>query len=486
MSNQLLLRRRDMVKVVRPDYLKHIAGEDGCTVTVSHTTNSNYFPYLEYSINKGAWVTVAANDVVNLDAGDVVEWRCPIGLSNISYYYGQTTLDIAFITTGNMLCTGMPTTILVWNGLLTQMCMPLSYKRFSTGFSGVFVANNGLTCNLVLPEGLSILGNTAFLNCTGLNDITLPSSIAMIGLSNATNTSSAFQGCTGLTAVHYQGTIEQWKDIVFQGGENIIGTTPLDYAHNLYIDNTLVTSVSFDTNPKPIVFRGATCITSVTLDDNITEIGAEAFSYCTNLASVELPTHLETIGSGAFYHCAAMPFPVFHEGLVSIGTYAFSGHNRRTGSLVIPNSVTSIGANAFDCFATFGSVTLTLGTGLTTVPGNVFSSRFAGTLRIPSGVTTIEANFMSVNQISRAYIADTVTFIGNNAFKAYGIVDIRIALLHTTVPTTDFSFLVYDSRFYKLYVPYSEDHSILNAYKSAWSNIANYIYELDENGEIPT
>lgn len=488
MSNQLLLSRRDMVKVVRPDYLKHIAGEDGCTVKASYVTNADnffhFFPFLEYSINKGTWITASADVVVNLDAGDVVEWRCPRGRSNVSYLYSHTTLELAFVTTGNMLCTGMPTTILVWNGLITQMCMPLDYGRFSTGFNGVFVANNGLTCNLVLPEGLTILGYTAFYNCTGLNDITLPSSIAMIGSSSATNSYSTFRGCTGLTAVHYQGTIEQWKDIVFQGVGN--GITPLDYAHNLYIDNTLVTSVLFDTNPKPYVFRNATCITSVTLDDNITEIGSYAFYNCTNLASIELPTHLETIGSHAFYNCAAMPFPVFHEGLVSIGANAFANHNRRTGSLIIPNSVTNIGANAFNSFATWGSVTLTLGTGLTTVPGNVFGMRFSGTIRIPSGVTTIEADFMSANQISRAYIADTVTFIGNKAFKAYGLVDTRIALLHTTVPATNFSFLVYDSRYYKLYVPYSEDHSILNAYKSAWSNIANYIYELDENGEIPT
>ena len=40
----------------------------------------------------------------------------------------------------------------------------------------------------------------------------------------------------------------------------------------------------------------------------------------------------------------------------------------------------------------------------------------------------------------------------------------------------------------KIYVPYSEDHSILNAYKAKqyWSDRANYIYELDENGNIPS
>ena len=41
---------------------------------------------------------------------------------------------------------------------------------------------------------------------------------------------------------------------------------------------------------------------------------------------------------------------------------------------------------------------------------------------------------------------------------------------------------------FKLYVPYSNDHSILNAYKSAtgWSTVASQIYELTENGQIPT
>lgn len=39
----------------------------------------------------------------------------------------------------------------------------------------------------------------------------------------------------------------------------------------------------------------------------------------------------------------------------------------------------------------------------------------------------------------------------------------------------------------KIYVPYSADHSILNAYRTAqyWSDRAEYMYELDENGEVP-
>ena len=74
------------------------------------------------------------------------------------------------------------------------------------------------------------------------------------------------------------------------------------------------------------------------------------------------------------------------------------------------------------------------------------------------------------------------TSINANAVMAGSLLK-YIIVRGTTPPTLGASFWAYT----RIFVPYSADHSVLNAYKTAtnWINYANQIYELDANGEIP-
>ncbi len=78
-------------------------------------------------------------------------------------------------------------------------------------------------------------------------------------------------------------------------------------------------------------------------------------------------------------------------------------------------------------------------------------------------------------------IPSTLTTIGANAFNAARSI-LEFHFLRTTPPTLDntnaFSNMT-DGGGKKIYVPYSADHSVLNAYKTAsnWSTYASYIYE---------
>ena len=60
--------------------------------------------------------------------------------------------------------------------------------------------------------------------------------------------------------------------------------------------------------------------------------------------------------------------------------------------------------------------------------------------------------------------------------------------LMVCTPTTPPTGAISINDYCKIYVPYSSDHSILNAYKAAtnWVAHASQIYELDANGNIPT
>ena len=82
----------------------------------------------------------------------------------------------------------------------------------------------------------------------------------------------------------------------------------------------------------------------------------------------------------------------------------------------------------------------------------------------------------------------SVTSIGDAC--CYGCSSLETVVMRPTTPPAlgSDSVFGYCHANLKIYVPYSADHSILNAYKSAtyWSNLSGKLYELDENGNIPT
>ena len=120
--------------------------------------------------------------------------------------------------------------------------------------------------------------------------ITIPDSVTSIGL-------SAFSGCTGMKDV-YITDIGKWCGIYFENEGN-----PLYYAHNLYLNETLITNLVIPNGVTSIggyAFVGCTGLTAVTIPDSVTSIGGSAFSGCTSLTSITIPDSVTSIGSGAF------------------------------------------------------------------------------------------------------------------------------------------------------------------------------------------
>ena len=97
--------------------------------------------------------------------------------------------------------------------------------------------------------------------------------------------------------------------------------------------------------------------------------------------------------------------------------------------------------------------------------------------------------FNGANDFRNIWIeSPNVTTIGQGFLK--NMQDLETAVINVTSPPTLNSTNAFQNsnNTFKLYVPYSSDHSILNAYKTAevWSNKASQIYELTSDGQIPT
>ena len=184
------------------------------------------------------------------------------------------------------------------------------------GKSSFLYLNGVLVKDLIIPNTINKIKNYAFLDCGSIKTITIPSTVTMIGESGLK--------LSGLEAV-YAESIESWCGISFAN----YYSNPLFSAHQLYINETLVTSLEI-----PL---------------SLTEIKPFAFYNCSTLVSVSLPNSLKSIGSSAFNYCSGLTSITIPNSVTSIGSSAFSGCNGLT-SVTISNSITHIGNNAFkDC-----------------------------------------------------------------------------------------------------------------------------------------
>ena len=158
----------------------------------------------------------------------------------------------------------------------------------------------------------------------------------------------------------------------------------------------------------------------IAFDAPITKIPAQAFAKSKIKGSLTIPNSVTTIGEEAFSNCRELKGSLtLSNSLKTIGNKAFYMCNSLNGSLTIPNTVTTIGISAFEkCTGFNGS--LTIPHSVTTIGESAFCNcqGFKGDLTIPSSITTIEANTFSscFGFNGNLTIPNSVTTIGNSAF----------------------------------------------------------------------
>lgn len=150
-----------------------------------------------------------------------------------------------------------------------------------------------------IPEGVTEVGDQAFMDCRGVTRITLPNGLVRIG-------EQAFYSNINRESIQIPDTVRY------------IGAR------------------AFYNNTK----NG-----NVTIPEGITDILEGTFQYNYSRMRLDTPSTLVTIGKNAFMGCSAMAAATFNEGLTTIGESAFS--TTRINEFTIPSTVTNIGANAF-------------------------------------------------------------------------------------------------------------------------------------------
>ena len=153
---------------------------------------------------------------------------------------------------------------------------------------------------VILPEGITSIGERAFQSCTTLKSIQLPKKVTKIG-------KYAFINCRQLTNI-------QLPDGVTEIGE---------YA---FVDCSSLTEISIPTGVTKIgerTFQSCANLTSIQLPETVTEIGQSAFNYCGSLKEINIPKAATSIGSYAFQYCSSLTEISIPKAVTSIGVCAF-------------------------------------------------------------------------------------------------------------------------------------------------------------------
>ncbi len=148
----------------------------------------------------------------------------------------------------------------------------------------------------------------------------------------------------------------------------------------------------------------------------VKEIEYGAFQYCTNITSVVIPNSVTSIGDKAFYECSSLTSINIPNGVTSIALRTFSGCSSLT-SINIPEGVTYIGNSAFSGCSSLTSINIP--EGVTSIGDSEFSGCSSLTsINIPEGVTSIGSYaFYGCSSLTSINIPEGVTYIDRYAFS---------------------------------------------------------------------
>lgn len=217
---------------------------------------------------------------------------------------------------------------------------------------------------VAIPNGVVSISSNAFADCIGITRIEMPNSVNSIG-------EDAFSGCDNLIGV-YINNVASWCGITFAN----VQANPLFIAHNLYIDNSLATSLDIPDEVASIpnyAFNGCSGIIEINIPSNVASIGTDAFAGCDSITTATLPTTAlssvaksqlqrvvlnggDEIPSAAFASCSKLTNIELGDSVASIGQFAFSNCSSLK-SINIPSSVTSIAWQTFSGCSNLTSVT---------------------------------------------------------------------------------------------------------------------------------
>ncbi len=358
--------------------------------------------------------TLGAN--VFLNCNSLAEVEIPAGVESVGNYIASNTLRLR-CAVGSSAAKALSK---AQNDFWVED-FQLRYAFDSDGSAASLTLKKyaGDAASVTIPDGVTIVGNSAFERNISLTAVVLPDSVVTIG-------ANAFQSCTGLTKAELSSKLEK------------------------------IANYAFD-NCK--------ALKEIQIPETVTEIGSSAFRYCAGLTELTLPDGLQTIGESAFEGCSGLARLVIPDGVQSVGSYAFHSTNAQLCCSMGSRAAEALSRVGYDFYTetwklryTFDSdkqvnglraerylgsdAAVTLPEGTTLIGGSAFKDcAFITSVTLPEKLLSIgNYAFSGCTGLTEIVIPDSVTTIGSYAFSGCtGLTEIVIPDSVTTIGSYAFS-----------------------------------------------
>lgn len=258
---------------------------------------------------------------------------------------------------------------------------------------GVLKKYNGNETNILIPDDVTSIGNSAFEGCVIIRSISMSDNVTNIG-------KKAFYGCVSLESISLSPSVTKIGDEAF-------------------VECAALKSVSIPHGVKTIsysMFASCVALENVSLPKSVKSIDGAAFSNCLALKKIDIPESVKNIVFNVFENGTPMEKIVVHEKnkyFMSIDGNLYSkdgktlciyAKGKNQESFAIPEGVETINRDVF------------------------YGCRSLETVIIPDSVTTIEAEaFCNCYNLKVVKMGKNVKKIGENAFiNCYSLVDIEL------------------------------------------------------------
>lgn len=211
--------------------------------------------------------------------------------------------------------------------------------------------------SISLPNGLETIDWQAFYGCSSLEEITIPASVELID-------KFVFEGCTSMKAIHVSDGNDNYTDdngVLFDYDMTTLIFYPpckTDTSYNIpesctiiedwaFVGNSYLESIDLSgiseigedafyycTSLKKVVlsdditiledrtFGSCMALESINLPAMLDEIGDHCFYNCLSLKEITIPGRVDTIGAGAFLNCPELKYIALNDAVKTIGDYA--------------------------------------------------------------------------------------------------------------------------------------------------------------------
>ena len=184
--------------------------------------------------------------------------------------------------------------------------------------NGVLKKYRGSGGNVIIPDGVTSIGDDAFWGCSSLTSIIIPDNITSIG-------GTAFCGCSGLTSITIPDSVKSIGEYAFEYTK--IKRFEISSGNRCYkaINGNLYT---YD-EATLVAYACGKEDDNFVIPDSVTSIYSYAFNGCSGLTSITIPNSVTSIGGSAFVGCKNLKYIICSE-----ETEKLLNRKRRSKSIV--------------------------------------------------------------------------------------------------------------------------------------------------------